>query len=190
MRHAGFDPQVCVSDVDESAFTAPTPGELATVLAEAKAISVATQLSSADPSVEEVLVLGADSVLDLDGVALGKPGDAHTATSRWAAMSGRSAVLRTGQAVVHLSAETVVAQDVSLASTTVHFGTPDEAEIAAYVRSGEPLAVAGAFTIDGLGGQFVERIDGDHGAVVGLSLPLLRRQAAALGFRLTDLWAG
>lgn len=179
---------VRISDVDESAFTAATPGELAAVLAEAKAISVATQLSSADSSVDEVLVVGADSILDLDGVPLGKPGDARTATSRWSAMSGRSAVLRTGQAVVHLSAGAVVAQNVSLASTTVHFATPEAEEIAAYVRSGEPLDVAGAFTIDGLGGQFVDRIDGDHGAVVGLSLPLLRRQAAELGFRLTDLW--
>lgn len=179
LRHAGLDPQVVVSGVDEDAITAATPGELARVLAEAKADAVADRLSGGE------LVIGCDSVLELDGEAFGKPADAEAAIARWKSMRGRSGVLRTGHCVVDLATGRRVS---ATASTTVRFGSPDDAEIAAYVASGEPLSVAGAFTLDGRSAPFVDGIDGDAGNVIGLSLPLLRRLLADLGVRITDLW--
>jgi septum formation protein len=181
LRQAGFDPRVVVSGVDEEAVTAPTPAELARVLAEAKAGAVAGGglLDGGE------LVIGCDSVLELDGEALGKPADAAEATARWMSMRGRSGVLRTGHCVI----DTATGRQVSrTASTTVHFGTPDDAEVAAYVASGEPLHVAGAFTLDGRSAPFVTGVDGDPGTVIGLSLPLLRALLAELGVRITDLW--
>lgn len=180
LRQAGLDPHVVVSGVDEDAIDAPTPGELARLLAEAKATAVAARLTGGE------LVVGCDSVLELDGQALGKPQDAAEATARWKAMRGRTGVLRTGHCVV----DTVSGKQVSqTASTTVRFGTPDDAEIDAYVASGEPLYVAGAFTLDGRSAPFIEGVDGDPGNVIGLSLPLLRRLLAELDLRITDLWA-
>jgi septum formation protein len=179
LRQAGLDPQVIVSGVDEEAITAPTPGELARVLAEAKADVVAGLLSDGE------LVIGCDSVLELDGQAYGKPADAEEATARWKSMRGRDGILQTGHCVIDLATGRRVS---ATASTTVRFGTPDDAEIAAYVASGEPLSVAGAFTLDGRSAPFLDGIDGDHGNVVGLSLPLLRRLLADLGVRITDLW--
>ncbi|MFB9235195.1 Maf family protein [Plantactinospora siamensis] len=132
------------------------------------------------------LVLGCDSVLAFDGEILGKPGDAVEAARRWSAMRGRSGVLYTGHCLI----DPAGARAEGVAATTVHFANLDDEEIASYVATGEPLAVAGAFTIDGLGGPFVERIEGDHGTVVGLSLPLLRELLAGLGLRITDLWSG
>lgn len=181
LRQAGLDPRVLVSGVDEEAVTAPTPGELARVLAEAKAKAVA----GGDGLDGNELVIGCDSVLDLDGKALGKPADAAEATARWQAMRGRSGVLRTGHCVI----DTATGRQVSAtASTTVRFGRPDDAEVAAYVASGEPLYVAGAFTLDGRSAPFIEGVDGDPGNVIGLSLPLLRELLAQLGVRITDLW--
>ncbi|MFF1907899.1 nucleoside triphosphate pyrophosphatase [Kitasatospora sp. NPDC058218] len=179
LRQAGLDPRVVVSGVDEDAITAASPAELALVLAEAKAKAVAAELTGGE------LVIGCDSVLELDGQALGKPADAAEALARWQAMRGRSGVLRTGHCVI----DTVTGEQSSAtASTTVRFGTPDDAEVAAYIASGEPLHVAGAFTLDGRSAPFVEGIDGDPGNVIGLSLPLLRRLLADLGVRITDLW--
>lgn len=180
LRQAGLAPEVIVSGVDEDALDAPTPGELALVLAEAKAVAVAERESAAG-----ALVIGCDSVLELDGQALGKPADAEEATARWKSMRGRAGVLRTGHCVV----DTATGRRASAtASTTVRFGEPSDAEIAAYVASGEPLHVAGAFTLDGRSAPFVEGIDGDPGNVIGLSLPLLRRLLAELGVGITDLW--
>ncbi|MCC3779815.1 Maf family nucleotide pyrophosphatase [Streptomyces sp. UNOB3_S3] len=181
LRQAGLAPEVIVSGVDEDALDAPTPAELALVLAEAKAAAVAAQ-----PAAAGALVVGCDSVLELDGQALGKPADAEEATARWKSMRGRAGVLRTGHCVV----DTATGRRASAtASTTVRFGEPSDAEIAAYVASGEPLHVAGAFTLDGRSAPFVEGIDGDPGNVIGLSLPLLRRLLAELGVGITDLWA-
>ncbi|MEV4869818.1 nucleoside triphosphate pyrophosphatase [Streptomyces syringium] len=181
LRQAGLAPEVIVSGVDEDAITAATPAELARVLAEAKAAAVAARAEAAG-----ALVIGCDSVLELDGEALGKPRDAEDATARWKSMRGRSGVLRTGHCVI----DTATGRQVSAtASTTVRFGEPSDAEIAAYVASGEPLHVAGAFTLDGRSAPFIEGIDGDHGNVIGLSLPLLRKQLAELGVVITDLWA-
>lgn len=180
MRTAGFAPEVIVSGVDEDALSAPTPAELALVLAEAKAAVVA-----ALPEAAGALVVGCDSVLELDGEALGKPSDAEEATARWKSMRGRSGVLRTG----HCVTDTVTGRIASAtASTTVRFGEPSDAEIAAYVASGEPLHVAGAFTLDGRSAPFIDSIDGDHGNVIGLSLPLLRTLLAELDRSITDLW--
>ncbi len=180
LKAAGLDPEVIVSGVDEDALTAATPGELARILAEAKADAVAAR-----PEAAGALVIGCDSVLELDGQALGKPADAEDATARWKSMRGRSGILRTGHCVI----DTATGRRVSAtASTTVRFGEPSDAEIAAYVATGEPLYVAGAFTLDGRSAPFIEGIEGDHGNVVGLSLPLLRKLLAEVGVPITDLW--
>jgi septum formation protein len=179
LRAAGLDPEVMVSGVDEAAFTADTPAELAGRLAEAKAAAVASRLESG-------LVIGCDSLFDLDGRALGKPASAAEAADRLRQMSGRAGTLVTGHCVINAASGR---RATAVAATTVRFGAPSEREIAAYVASGEPLAVAGAFTLDGRGGWFVDGIDGDHGNVLGISLPLLRRLLADLGFGVTELWA-
>jgi septum formation protein len=178
LRGAGLDPEVVVSGVDETVFTAATPAELAGLLAQAKAAAVAC--GQADG-----LVIGCDSLLDLDGRALGKPAAAAEAAARWREMSGRTGTLVTGHCVINVATGQRAA---AVAATRVRFGSPSEEEIAAYIASGEPLAVAGAFTLDGRGGWFVDGIDGDHGTVLGVSLPLLRRLLAELGVSLTSLW--
>jgi septum formation protein len=180
LRQAGLAPEVIVSGVDEDALSAPTPAELALVLAEAKAAAVVAR-----PEAAGALVIGCDSVLELDGEALGKPADAEEATSRWKAMRGRAGVLRTGHCVTDAATGRIAS---STASTTVNFGEPTDAEIAAYVASGEPLYVAGAFTLDGRSAPFIDSIEGDPGNVIGLSLPLLRRLLGELGYSITDLW--
>ena len=177
LRAAGLEPKVIASGVDETGFRAATPAELAGQLAQAKAAAVAAGLAGG-------LVIGCDSLLDLDGRALGKPASAAEAAARWREMSGRTATLVTGHCVINAATGQRAA-----AVAAVRFGTPSEREIAAYVASGEPLAVAGAFTLDGRGGWFVDGIDGDHGNVLGISLPLLRRLLADLGFGVTELWA-
>jgi septum formation protein len=178
LRAAGLDPEVVVSGVDETVFAAGAPAELAGLLARAKAAAVASGR-------QDGLVIGCDSLLDLDGRALGKPGSPDQATARWRQMSGRTATLVTGHCVINAATGQ---QAAAVAATGVRFGTPSEQEIAAYVASGEPLMVAGAFTLDGRGGWFVEEIDGDHGTVLGVSLPLLRRLLADLGIAVTSLW--
>ncbi|MFD3493362.1 nucleoside triphosphate pyrophosphatase [Streptomyces sp. NPDC058690] len=180
LRQAGFAPEAIVSGVDEDALSAPTPAELALVLAEAKAATVAAR-----PAVAGALVIGCDSVLELDGEALGKPADSEEATARWKSMRGRAGILQTGHSVI----DTATGRTVSAtASTVVRFGEPTDAEIAGYVASGEPLHVAGAFTLDGRSAPFIDSIEGDHGNVIGLSLPLLRRLLGELGLSVTDLW--
>ena len=178
LRGAGLDPEVVVSGVDETAFTATTAAELAGLLAQAKAATVARGRADG-------LVIGCDSLLDLDGRTLGKPATAGQAAARWREMSGRTGTLVTGHCVINAATGQRAA---AVAATRVRFGSPSEEEIAAYVASGEPLAVAGAFTLDGRGGWFVDGIDGDHGTVLGVSLPLLRRLLAELGVSLTSLW--
>jgi len=182
LRNAGLDPEVVVSGVDEDGVDG-TPGRVALTLATRKAEAVAARVREVPDS---PLVLGCDSVLDLDGRALGKPADAGEAHARWASMRGRTGTLCTGHCLV----DTVSGRRATgVGETGVRFGTPSEDEVAAYVGTGEPLDVAGAFTLDGLGGWFVEEVDGDWSNVVGLSLPLLRGLLADLGVAVTDLWA-
>ncbi len=201
LRSAGIDPVVQVSGVDEDAVLAaaaaggagPDPHDAVLLLAHAKAQDVAARdLELPDGSApDDVLVLGCDSMLELDGEALGKPADAADAVARWHRMRGRSGVLHTGHWLVDLrpvedggSGGTVG----GVSSTVVHFADLSDDEVAAYVATGEPLAVAGAFTVDGLGGPFVTRVEGDHHGVIGLSLPLLRELLAEVGVPLHSLW--
>jgi septum formation protein len=181
MRQAGLAPEVVVSHVDESAVHAPRVAEQVALLASAKAAAVAKQETDA-------FVIGADSLLEFHGESLGKPTDAADARERWRRMGGRSGVLHTGQALFDVQDGAIVHRDVAVASTVVYFATPTDREIEAYVADGEPLAVAGAFTLDGLGAPFVRRVEGDPAAVVGLSLATLRVQLAKRGLAITDMW--
>lgn len=181
LRSAGVEPSVVVSGVDESRVDDLPPAELALQLAELKCEAVASR----DHLPQGALVLGCDSVLELDGAALGKPADAADAVRRWQAMRGRSGTLHTGHSLRDTRSGRVAA---ATASTTVHFADLTDDEITAYVATGEPLHVAGAFTVDGLGGPFVTGVEGDHHNVVGLSLPLLRELLAELGHSWTELW--
>ena len=181
LRSAGIEPVVIVSGVDESQLDGLPPVELAQQLAQLKCAAVAARADVPAGA----LVLGCDSVLELDGEALGKPGTPEEATRRWAAMRGRSGVLHTGHCLTDLASGQVAA---ATGSTTVHFADVSDAEVAAYVATGEPLQVAGAFTVDGRGGAFVTGIEGDHHNVVGLSLPLLRELVQTLGHAWPDLW--
>jgi septum formation protein len=178
LRAAGISPDVIVSGVDESAYTAPGTGELTQVLACAKASAVAASL-------DDGLVIGCDSMLDLNGRSYGKPATPAEAAARWHEMSGRSGTLYTGHCLIDAASGKQV---TAVAATTVRFGSPTDDEIAAYVATGEPLGMAGAFTIEGLGGWFVDSIDGDHNNVIGISVPLLRRLLAGFGVTIPDLW--
>ncbi|GAA1925722.1 Maf family protein [Nocardioides lentus] len=181
LRSAGVEPTVIVSGVDESQVTGLAPADLAQALAHLKCDAVA----DGHDVPAGALVLGCDSVLELDGEALGKPADAAEATRRWEAMRGRTGVLHSGHCLRAPDGRV----EAGTASTRVHFADVTDAEIAAYVATGEPLHVAGAFTVDGLGGAFVRGVEGDHHAVVGLSLPLLREMCLRLDVAWTDLWA-
>jgi septum formation protein len=178
LRDAGIDPHVVVSGVDEA--TEPGLGTPAVVamLAQRKAAAVAA-LHPGE------LVLGCDSLLDVDGLPVGKPESAGRAIDLLRALSGREAVLYTGHRLIDGRSGR---QATGVAATSVRFGTPTEAELAAYVATGEPLQLAGAFSIDGRGAAFIDGIDGDPGNVIGLSLPLLRRLLAELDIAITDLW--
>jgi septum formation protein len=182
LRSAGIEPTVIVSGVDESQVDGLPPAEVALQLAELKCAAVAGR----DDLPPESLVLGCDSVLELDGEVLGKPHDPDEASRRWHAMRGRSGVLHTGHCITDTATGHTAA---ATASTTVHFADVTDDEIAAYVATGEPLHVAGAFTVDGFGGAFVTGIEGDHHNVVGVSLPLVRELTAELGHSWTALWA-
>lgn len=215
LRAAGFDPRVAVSDVDEPAVLAeadrraraagagPVPAaEQVLLLARAKARDVLGRPAARTAD----LVLGCDSMLELDGDVVGRPADADDARARWRRMRGRSGVLHTGHWLVRTTAAAAAGPDATAeteatrapgatretgatSSTVVHFADLTDAEIDAYVATGEPLRVAGAFTVDGLGGPFVTALEGDYHGVVGVSLPLLRDLLAEVGVGITELWA-
>jgi septum formation protein len=193
LRAAGIDPVVRVSSVDEDAVVAryrvTAAEDVALVLARAKAEEVAGV--DAGELAPGSVVVGCDSVLELDGEVHGKPADAEVARERWRRMRGRSGVLHTGHWVVDTRDPQEAGSGATLgavSSTTVHFAGPSDAEIDAYVATGEPLAVAGGFTLDGLGGAYVRGIEGDHHGVVGLSLPLLRDLLGEAGVTWHTLW--
>jgi septum formation protein len=220
LRAAGVRPTVLVSSVDEDAAVATaravggelSPADVALLLARAKAEDVAAAVAAGSGDTEQpasgdteqpasgsdhaadagALVLGCDSVLELDGEVHGKPADAAQAVARWRRMRGGTGVLHTGHWLVDgrsAAAGGTRGATGATASTTVHFADLSDDEIAAYVATGEPLRVAGAFTIDGLGGPFVSAVEGDPGTVVGLSLPLLRELLLELGVPWFDLLA-
>jgi septum formation protein len=180
LRAAGFAPEVIVSGVPEDDVTGP-PAKVALVLAERKAGAVADRLAG-----EDALVVGCDSVLDVDGGARGKAATAEQARAWWASVAGRTATLHSGHCVIDTASG---ARASAVASTVVRYGTPTEAEMDAYLATGEPLQVAGGFTIDGYAAPFVDALEGDHGTVLGLSLPLLRRLLAEVGTPIVELWA-
>ncbi|ROS40196.1 Maf family protein [Amycolatopsis thermoflava] len=190
LRAAGIEPSVVVSGVDEdavaAALTDPSREELVTALALAKAEAVLAEVARTHA---DAVVVGCDSMLSFNGEMLGKPGDAENARKRWAQMAGGTGDLLTGHAVLLVKGGEKVEQAVGTQTTRVRFASPSEAEIDAYVGTGEPLRVAGAFTLDGLGGWFVEGIDGDPSSVIGISLPLTRRLLAEVGVSVTDLWS-
>jgi septum formation protein len=177
LRDAGFDPDVVVSGVSEEIDGLET-ARAVVVLAERKALAVADAGSQG-------LILGCDSLLDLDGEPLGKPASPADANAMWRRLSGRTGVLHTGHCLVDTRSGQWSSQ---LDSTLVRFGTPSQDEVDAYVASGEPLSLAGAFSIDGLAAPFIEGIDGVPSNVLGVSLPLLRRMFGEAGVQITDLW--
>ena len=198
---AGIDALVVVSGVDEEALLAGardllgelTPEDAVLLLGKAKAEAVAKQIESDgieadDVDGGELLVLGCDSMLELDGEVVGKPRDALDARDRWRRMRGRTGVLHTGHWLVDARQSGSGGSLGATSSTKVHFAHVTDAEIDAYVATGEPLAVAGAFTIDGRGGAFIDGIEGDPHTVIGLSLPLLRRLLTAVDLSITRFW--
>lgn len=185
LRAAGVEPEVVVSGVDEDSVAGLAPPATAAALARMKAEAVAQRLGADRLHVGAELVLGCDSVFELSGRAFGKPADAADAVERWREMRGRSGVLHTGHHLVDLGSDRAVA---AVSSATVTFADVSDDEIEAYVATGEPLHVAGAFTIDGRGGPFVTRVDGDPHTVVGLSLPLLRDLLGRLDVYWPSLW--
>jgi septum formation protein len=191
LRQAGIDPLVVVSGVDEEAVVAglspdASPGAVVCALAQAKAEQVATILDSTVTA--DCVVIGCDSMLYIDGQLVGKPGSADAARSQWRSMSGRFGQLYTGHCLLRLLDNESRQCTSESATTTVRFAAPAVAELEAYLASGEPLTVAGGFTLDGLGGWFVDRVEGDPSNVIGLSLPLTRDLLHEVGVSIATLW--
>lgn len=192
LRQAGVDPLVVVSGVDEDAVAAAlgpdaAPGDVVCALAQAKADRVAGELDG-DISADCV-VIGCDSMLSIDNRLCGKPGTAEAAASQWRLMAGRSGELHTGHCLLRLRGGDITHREVEARCTTVDFATPSDADLEAYIAHGEPRQVAGGFTLDGLGGWFVDGIDGDPSNVIGVSLPLLRALLERVGLSVSALWA-
>jgi septum formation protein len=190
LRSAGLDPVVEVADVDEEgllAAIADAPAADKVVhLAGAKATTVARRIAATHP---DALVIGCDSMLLFDGELVGKPRTVENARKRWRSMAGGTGQLITGHAVLRLADGEIDQVAEGSAVTTVRFADPSDGELEAYLATGEPVNVAGGFTLDGLGGWFVEGIDGDPSNVIGISLPLVRRLLGGVGVRVTDLWS-
>jgi septum formation protein len=192
LRQAGVEPILRAPEVDEDAVAAEagdvSPEELVLLLARVKAADVATRLATEKPSFDGI-VIGGDSMFLLDGRVYGKPHTPEEATRRWYEMRGKTGVLNSGHSVYRLSPRNEPREAFATASAAVRFAADiSDDEISAYVASGEPLHVAGAFTIDSLGGPFIERVDGDPSTVVGMSLVTIRRLVRELGVSWTDLW--
>lgn len=183
LQGAGIEPDVYASDFDESQVQVTDPDSLVRTLALCKAQTVADRLSS---STYPALVLGCDSVLAINGEIHGKPANAAEAIARWHQMRGQVGKLYTGHALILLAstAKTLVYRQI----TDVVFAKPSDRQIAAYVATGEPLNCAGCFALEGKGGLFIEKIDGCHSNVIGLSLPLLRQMLEEFDLDVTDFW--
>jgi septum formation protein len=188
LRSAGLDPSVVVSGVDESLVDGLSARQTCATLARLKAEAVAARLR-ADAPTDPTLVLGCDSVLEFNGEVHGKPADAAEAIARWHRMRGRTGTLHTGHCLLRLDAHEPDAIAEEVGSTEVRFAAANDDEVIRYVDTGEPVQVAGAFTIDGLGGWFLDGITGDSGNVVGVSLPVLRRLLHQVGVGIPELWA-
>ena len=197
LRQAGIEPALRAPRVDEEAAIAEVeaaegrtlpPDEHVLLLARRKAADVVDALHIDEPGFDGI-VIGGDSMFELDGEVLGKPYTPEAATARWQSMRGRTGVLHSGHSVFRVAPgrTPVEAHAVAEAAVTFAADVSDE-EVAAYVASGEPLLVAGAFTVDSLGGAFITRVDGDPSTVVGMSLSTVRRLAADLGVTWTHLW--
>ncbi|WP_326568330.1 nucleoside triphosphate pyrophosphatase [Amycolatopsis rhabdoformis] len=190
LRAAGIEPSIVVSGVDEDAVAAsltdPAPDELVMALAAAKGNAVLAEVAGIDT---DAVIVACDSMLHIGGEMVGKPGTPEVARRRWAAMAGNSGELLTGHAIIRVENGHRTKEAQGTQRTTVHFGRPSDEELDAYIATGEPLQVAGAFTLDALGGWFVEGIEGDPSSVIGLSLPLVRRLLAEVGVSVVDLWA-
>jgi septum formation protein len=178
LQNAGIEPMVCISDFDESQIQLTEPVELVETLALHKAQAVASQFS-------EALILGCDSVLSVAGEIHGKPKDREEAIARWQKMRGSTGNLYTGHALIDLTQQKTL---VRCGITKVYFAEVSNSQIAAYVATGEPLKCAGCFALEGRGSLFVEKLEGCHTNVIGLSLPLLRQMLAELGYNATDFW--
>jgi nucleoside triphosphate pyrophosphatase len=192
LRQAGIDPLVIVSGVDEDAVVArldpdATPGDVTTALAAAKAEAVAHTLDWKVGA--DCVVIGCDSMLYRDGELRGKPESPEAALQGWQDMAGRSGQLYTGQCVIRLRDNMIAFSEAEVSVTTVHFGDPPPGDLKAYVASGEPTVVAGGFTLDGLGGWFIDGVDGDPSAVIGIGLPLTRKLFERAGLSVSELWA-
>lgn len=192
LRQAGVDPLVVVSGVDEDAVAAAlgpdaSADEVVCALAEAKADQVAGTLDG--DVAANCVVIGCDSMLSIDGRLCGKPGTVEAAAGQWRLMAGRSGELHTGHCLLRLRDGDITHREVESRCTTVHFASPSAADLDAYVAHGEPRHVAGGFTLDGLGGWFVDGIDGDPSNVIGVSLPLLRSMLERVGLSVSALWA-
>jgi septum formation protein len=182
LEFAGLRPEVLISGVDEGGVDHFPVAERVAVLARRKAASVAAKLGPE----EAALVIGCDSLLEFDGRAEGKPASAAHATALWRRMRTGAGVLHTGHCLIDTgTGKEASATDAAL----IRFGDPSDAEIDAYVATGEPLHVAGAFTLEGFGAAWIDGIDGNYGGVTGLSIPVLRRLLRQLGVDILDLWA-
>lgn len=197
LRQVGIEPITRAPETDEDAVTALAvaergaelpPAELVLLLARAKAADVAHRLAAEDPSFDG-LVIGGDSMFALGGRVYGKPHTAEEATRRWQEMRGETGILHSGHSVFRLTPGSTPVEATAVAEAAVTFADVTDEEIAAYVATGEPLHVAGAFTVDSLGGAFITRVDGDPSTVVGMSLSTIRRLATELGVSWTALWA-
>ncbi|MFM6119149.1 MAG: Maf family protein [Sphaerospermopsis kisseleviana] len=178
LQTVGIEPIVKASDFDESQIQISEPKALVEILAKCKAETIAPEFPSG-------LVMGCDSVLAIDGQIYGKPENAEVAIARWNLMQGNFGDLYTGHVLIDNTQNRTV---VKCQITRVYFGKMSDRAIAAYVQTGEPLKCAGAFALEGFGSLFVEKIEGCHSNVIGLSLPLLRQMLAELGYEVTDFW--
>ncbi len=178
LRMVGIEPIVCKSDFDEDQIQLEEATELVTTLAKYKAETIVPQFSDA-------LILGCDSVLTVNDRIYGKPESPQIAIARWRGMCGSMGIIYTGHALIDLKQQR---QIIRCGITKVYFANISDRTIEAYIATGEPLQCAGSFALEGKGGMLVEKIEGCHSNVIGLSLPLLRQMLEDLGYNFSNFW--